>query len=192
MGYLSEETIDEITESIDIIPLSKDVDINIYNFDSGIEEYNNFLVSAFSYDEINVSKTHLLIHKERNLLLGYITLSTDSIKLTQKEKDGSDLADVKFCSIPAIKIGKLAINKALPDDVKRKGFGSFLIEWARGVAFEVNENGVACKFLTVDADIEYNPDTTMFYVKNGFKENLANRNKNGQTVSMRLDIINEE
>lgn len=192
MGYLSDETIDEITESIKIIPLSNDFDINSYIFDCGIKEYNNFLNFAFSYDEMNVSKTHLLIHKERNLLLGYITLSTDSIKLTQEEKDDCELIDVKFRSIPAIKIGKLAINKNLPDELKRKGYGSYLIEWARGFAGIVNLSGVACRFLTVDADIEYNDDTPIFYKKNGFKQNQANRNKKSQTVSMRLDIISEE
>ena len=64
---------------------------------------------------------------------------------------------------------------------------------ARAYAFKMNEIGVACRFLTVDADIEYNPDTPEFYFKNGFVENLSNKRKNPKhTISMRKDIFVDE
>ena len=58
-------------------------------------------------------------------------------------------------------------------------------------AFEVNEAGVACRFVTVDADIEYDKNTPAFYEKNGFVMNLSKKKKigpNDKTVSMRRDI----
>lgn len=57
----------------------------------------------------------------------------------------------------------------------------------------MNEMGVACRFITVDADIEYNPDTPEFYFKNDFVENLSNKKKNARhTISMRKDIFADD
>ncbi len=71
--------------------------------------------------------------------------------------------------------------------------GSFLLEVARSYAIEMNDLGVACRFITVDADIEYNESTVDFYYKNGFKENLSNKRKNNRhTISMRKDILVDE
>ena len=54
----------------------------------------------------------------------------------------------------------------------------------------MNELGVACRFLTVDADIDYDKNTPEFYLKNGFVLNLNNKSRNPQhTVSMRKDIF---
>ena len=59
-------------------------------------------------------------------------------------------------------------------------------------AYSINDAGVACRFITVDADIEYDPDTPQFYKKNGFVENLSNRSRNAKhTISMRKDIFTE-
>ena len=75
----------------------------------------------------------------------------------------------------------------------RKGYGSFLLEMARAYAFSMNELGVACRFITVDADIEYDIDTPQFYIKNGFVENLSNKSKNARhTISMRKDIFSND
>ena len=49
-----------------------------------------------------------------------------------------------------------------------------MLEMARAFAFAMNELGIACRFITVDADIEYEPNTFEFYAKNGFIENLSN------------------
>jgi len=53
-------------------------------------------------------------------------------------------------------------------------------------------NGIACRFLTIDADIEHNPNVTEFYIKNGFVPNERLNNKNRVTVSMRKDIFVDE
>lgn len=192
MGYLSDEQINEIMNEVELQSIMNVNDTLFVDFDSKIPEYNDFLSVADKYDQWNISRTHFLYHKNTKELLGYMTLSTDSIKLTNDEKMLHNISDVPFASIPALKVGKLAINKNLSNCSKRKGYGSFLLEMARAFAYSLNASGIACKFITVDADIEYDEKTTDFYIKNGFVENLANRSRNARhTVSMRLDIFHE-
>ena len=137
-----------------------------------------------------VSKTYVMIHKTTKELVGYFTLSTDTVRLTSDEKTAVELDDVQFMSLPAIKVGKLAINKGLSLAAKQKGYGSLALEIANTFAFEVLEAGVACRFLTVDADIEYDDSTPIFYEKNGFTYNLSRKRKvSDRTVSMRRDIF---
>lgn len=193
MSYLKDEDIIAINENVRLLSIEDVDDISHYSFDSHIEEYNDFLHIAKVFFDLNISRTFLLIHKETKELLAYMTLSADSIKLTSDEKEIHDIAKVPYASIPALKVGKLAVNKELREQTKRKGYGSFLLEMARAYAFKMNEMGVACRFITVDADIEYNPDTPEFYFKNGFVENLSNKKKNARhTISMRKDIFADD
>lgn len=190
MEYLSDEEFMSIQDNVRLISIKDIDDISHYLFDSHIQEYNEFLNIANEFYDLNVSKTFLLIHKDTKELLAYMTLSADSIRLTREEKEGHDMTVVPYSSSPALKIGKLAVNKELSDIVKRKGYGSFMLVLARAFAFDMNKMGVACRFLTVDADIEYNPDTPLFYKKNGFVENLSQKSRNPKhTISMRKDIF---
>lgn len=190
MSYLKEEDIIEIANNVRLLSMEEIEDVSHYLFDSHIEEYNTFLEVAKKFNDLNISKTFLLIHKNTNELLAYMTLSADSIKLTSDEKEIHDIEKVPYASIPALKVGKLAVSKELSKEAQRKGYGSFLLEMARAYAFKMNEIGVACRFITVDADIEYNPDTPDFYYKNGFVENLSNKRRNAKhTISMRKDIF---
>lgn len=193
MSYLNETDIYEIANNVRLLSIEEVDDVSHYSFDSKIEEYNSFLKVAKKFFDLNISKTFLLFHKSTNELLAYMTLSADSIKLTADEKEFHDIAKVPYASIPALKVGKLAVNKELSKESARKGYGSFLLEMARAFAFRMNEIGIACRFITVDADIEYDPNTPEFYVKNGFLENLSNKKRNAKhTISMRKDIFTEE
>lgn len=193
MGYLKEEDIIEIANNVRLLSIEEVEDVSHYSFDSGIKEYNTFLEAAKKFCDLNISKTFFLIHKKTNELLAYMTLSADSIKLTSDEKEIHDIAKVPYASIPALKVGKLAVNKEVSEVAMRKGYGSFLLEMARAYAFKMNEMGVACRFITVDADIEYREDTPDFYFKNGFVENLSNKRRNTKhTISMRKDIFGDE
>lgn len=190
MGYLSDVEISEITNNVVLKSFDVSLITSDLSFDTKIQEYNDFLKVANRFDDLNVSKTHLLFHKQTKELIGYITLSTDSIKLTPDEKQVSNIQEVPFASIPALKVGKLAINKNISKDALRKGYGSYMLEIARAFAVSLNDMGIACKFLTVDADIEYDEDTPNFYFKNGFIENLSNKRRNPTyTISMRMDIF---
>ena len=190
---LSDEELDEIGSSISVYALSSDGygELDDYAFSSGeADEYRAFLFEeARKLEELHVCKTYLMIHNKTNELVGYFTLSADSIKLAPEEKSEDNLDEVVFRSIPAIKLGKLAINQKLSSDSKRKGYGSFAIEQACFIANDINNNYAACRFLTVDADIQYCKTTTKFYENNNFVYNQANKNKNATTVSMRRDIL---
>lgn len=190
MSYLVENEIIEIQNNVRLLSIKEIDDVSHYLFDSHIAEYNDFLKIADKFYDLNISKTFLLIFKKTNELLAYMTLSADSIKLTSEEKELHDISKVPYASIPALKVGKLAVNKELSDKAKRKGYGSFMLEMARAFAFSMNELGIACRFITVDADIEYDSNTPQFYEKNGFVENLSNKRRNAKhTISMRKDIF---
>jgi len=146
------------------------VDCEFSKFDVGIEEYSLYLNEhALKHQEQNIGHTHILKNKDNNDIIAYITLVTDSILLTPAEKDTALLSSIPFSTLPAMKIGKLAVHKSYSNSFS--GIGSFMIEVARGFAFEVNSVGVACRFLTIDADVEHNPTVTEFYMKNGFISN---------------------
>lgn len=193
MSYLTENEIIKIQNNVRLLSIKEIDDVSHYSFNSHIEEYNDFLKIAEKFYDLNISKTFLLVHRRTNELLAYMTLSADSIKLTNEEKEVHDIGKVPYASIPALKVGKLAVNREVSKEATRKGYGSFLLEMARAYAFQMNELGIACRFITVDADIEYNPDTPQFYVKNGFVENLSNKRRNAKyTISMRKDIFTDD
>ena len=193
MNYLKEKDLLDIEQNVRLFSVDEIEDISHYLFDSKIEEYNEFLNKAKLFSNLNISKTFLLVHKYTDELIAYMTLSADSIKLTTEEKDMHEIGKVPYASIAALKIVKLAVNKGLSDIVKSKGYGSFMLDLARAYAFEMNKLGIACRFITVDADIEYDENTPEFYKKNGFVENLSNRSRNvSHTISMRKDIFSDD
>lgn len=95
---------------------------------------------------------------------------------------------VEFGIIPAVKLGKLAID----NKYKGKGYGDFLINMAIGIIDELTEIGIACRFLTVDADIRNGDIPLKLYSRNGFVLNeKANKNRT-ESLSMRLDLFSDE
>ena len=172
-------------DHIKLVSLTKDILLD--DFVSEYKEYELFLKeNALKYQEKNISFTHLLIHRVDNGIMAYMTLSTDAIQLTSDEKECSDMNEIPFSTIPALKIGKLCV-----DDNYRElysGIGSLMIDFARGFAFTINENGVACRFLTIDADIEHNPSVVAFYEVNRFVANEKYR-KRTVSISMRKDVF---
>lgn len=191
MYYLDAKMYDKISKSVEIRSINSlgRKRLSKKDFDCGIDEYNSFLFDdALSLDKKNISKTFLMIHIKTKTIVGYFSLATDNIKLTTDEKINSKLEDVAFRSFPAIKLGKLAINKDIPNSIRIKGYGSFILNIIDYYAYQVAEIGVGCRFITVDADIEYDKDTDKFYLKNGFKYNENYKNVKSETISMRRDV----
>jgi ribosomal protein S18 acetylase RimI-like enzyme len=114
-----------------------------------------------------------------------MSLIADAIKLSVSEKELHHL-DYPFKTLPAIKIAKLAVSRDFSE--KYSGIGSFMIDSAELLAMDCNRDYHACRFLTVDADIEHNEGVRTFYEKNGFLLNNEFYNKNRKTVSMRKDL----
>lgn len=189
--------IEEIASKVDVKKVSDITGSELKTikkgFDCGIEEYNTFLRYVKKYDNLNISKTHLLIDKDDGTLIGYMSLNSDTIRLEDEEKKGHNLEKVRFKSIPALKIGKLATSKN--PKYRGKGYGTFLIEIAHLVVDKLNEMGVACRFITVDADVQYHKNTYKYYEHHGFTVNQSleyeEQLKNRHLVSMRKDIFED-
>lgn len=194
MSYLTTEEFENICGTVNILPISSaDIgDISQYHFNCGkAKEYEVFLKDkALLLEGLGITRTFLLIHSKTKELIGYFSLSADTVRLTEDEKIDTDLDQVDFMTLPAIKLGKLAINKSLSEEVQQKGYGSFVLDIVNTYAFEMLSNGVACRFITVDADIEYDPNTPEFYQKNGFIQNQSRKRRaTDKTISMRRDIF---
>jgi GNAT superfamily N-acetyltransferase len=118
-------------------------------------------------------------------IAAYMSLIMDAIKLSFSEKELHHL-NYPFRTIPAMKIAKLAVDTYFSG--KYKGIGTFMIESAEHLAWACNTDYCACRFLTVDADLEHDEGVIVFYEKNGFLKNSELCNKNRKTISMRKDL----
>ncbi|MCK4257712.1 MAG: hypothetical protein KAX49_01970 [Halanaerobiales bacterium] len=102
---------DDISKKTHLVPFSRFYKID--KFDSGLKEYNNFLMyEANIYEKRCISKTHLLLDNYTADIIGYLSLSAASIRITSEEKTFHELESVPFFSIPVLKIGKLAVDKS--------------------------------------------------------------------------------
>jgi len=156
------------------------------NFHCFIDEYNEYLKKdALRSQKDHVAFTWLLLEKNTNEIVSYMSLITDAIKLSVSEKSLHSL-DYPFKTIPSIKIAKLSVDESYQE--RYKGIGSFMIHIAKSFAIICDEQYIASRFLTVDADIEHNTNILNFYKKNGFVINEELYNKNRKTISMRKDI----
>jgi ribosomal protein S18 acetylase RimI-like enzyme len=155
-------------------------------FSCSIEEYNDYLLEdAFRSQNDHVALTWLLRERSTGTIAAYMSLIADAIKLSVSEKETHNL-NYPFKTIPAMKIAKLAVSASFQE--RYKGIGSFLIEMAAHIATACNNQFFACRFITVDADIEHNASVIEFYRKNGFVSNVEMNNKHSKTISMRKDI----
>ncbi|GHV80572.1 hypothetical protein AGMMS49944_23630 [Spirochaetia bacterium] len=130
--------------------------------------------------------TWLFAERSTGNIAAYMSLIADAIKLSTTEKELHNL-DYPFKTIPAMKIAKLAVSG--PYQEKYSGIGSLMIELSAHIAEACNDQYFACRFITVDADIEHNWSVIEFYRKNGFIPNDEMNNKKRKVISMRKDIV---
>jgi len=155
-------------------------------FSCAISEYNDYLYNdALRSQSDHVALTWLLRERTTNIIIAYMSLIADAIKLSLSEKETHNL-NYPFKTIPAMKIAKLAVSRAMQE--KYKGIGTYMIINSLTIARACNRQFFAARFLTVDADIEHDEGVLAFYRKNGFVPNTELYNKNRKTISMRRDI----
>jgi len=163
-------------------------DIPVSLFDCRINEYNDYLTKeALRSQNDHIALTWLLREKSSKGIAAYMSLIADAIKLSVNEKQRHNL-NYPFKTVPAMKIAKLAVSETYQK--RYKGLGSFMIATAVTLARICNETLFACRFITLDADVEHNESVLGFYQKNGFSVNEELVNKNRKTISMRKDIYN--
>jgi len=161
--------------------------IRLDSFHCQIDEYNNYLFNeALRSQDDQMALTWLLRERITGTIAAYMSLIADAIKLTATEKELHQLS-YPFKTVPAMKIAKLAVSTSFQD--KYKGIGSLMVDMAIQIAESCNEQHFACRFITVDADIEHNETVIKFYQKNGFIPNEETIGKHRKTISMRRDIL---
>lgn len=182
MRYWGTGEYERIREQAELVPFSPELPIE--TFDCGVSDYNQFLVNdAVYYVDTGVSFVHLLLLRDCPQIVAYMALLADAILLDQTEKASLNL-DVPFNSVPALKIGKLAAIHS------PSHYGSYMLQLAVAFATRLVDNGVACRFITVDADTEFDDNTPDFYARNGFVENQHRQYaKRTSSVSMRYDLF---
>jgi hypothetical protein len=155
-------------------------------FNCSIAEYNDYIVNdATRSMNDHIALTWLLTERATGKIAAYMSLIMDAIKLSFSEKELHNL-NYPFRTIPAMKIAKLAVDNSFSE--KYRGIGTFMIDSAERLAWRCNTEYCACRFLTVDADLENDEGIIVFYEKNGFLKNSELYNKNRKTVSMRKDL----
>lgn len=174
------------SEEISILLLTEDYPIK--PFDCEDEDLNDFLFNeAISYQKELLATTFVMENDKQTL--GYYSLLNDSLQL-KEEMFASKSQFRKFLrelmpypkrhlkTIPALKIGRLAIDKTF----KGKGLGSVIMANIISRCIKMNEEQ-ACRLITVDAYKQAVP----FYQKMGFKF-LIEGDKDDTTRLMFLDL----
>ena len=159
-------------------------------FDCEDEDLNDFLFNeATPYQKELLATTFVMENNEQTL--GYYSLLNDSLQL-REDMFASKSQFRKFLrelmpypkrhlkTIPALKIGRLAIDKTF----KGKGLGSVIMANIISKCIKMNKEQ-ACRLITVDAYKQAIP----FYQKMGFKF-LTEDDKNDTTRLMFLDLTN--
>ncbi len=174
------------SDEISILLLTEDYPIK--PFDCEDEDLNDFLFNeAVPYRKELLATTFVMENDKQTL--GYYSLLNDSLQL-KEEMFSSKSQFRKFLkelmpypkrhlkTIPALKIGRLAIDKTF----KGKGLGSVIMANIISKCIKMNEEQ-ACRLITVDAYKQAIP----FYQKMGFKF-LIEGDKDDATRLMFLDL----
>ena len=142
------------SEEISILLLTEDYPIK--PFDCEDEDLNDFLFNeAVSYQKELLATTFVMENDKQTL--GYYSLLNDSLQLkeemfTSKSQFRKFLRELvpypkrHLKTIPALKIGRLAIDKTF----KGKGLGSVIMANIISRCIKMNEEQ-ACRLITVDA-----------------------------------------
>ena len=174
------------SDEISILLLTEDYPIK--PFDCEDEDLNDFLFNeATPYQKELLATTFVMENDEQTL--GYYSLLNDSLQLredmfTSKSQFRKFLRELMpypkrhLKTIPALKIGRLAIDKTF----KGKGLGSVIMANIISKCIKMNEEQ-ACRLITVDAYKQAVP----FYQKMGFKF-LIEGDKDDTTRLMFLDL----
>lgn len=157
----------------------------VRNFSCGNKDLDDFLNTeeVDNYEAQNFGKTYLVFYKGD--LVAYFTISFDGLRreYLKTHRSFSKAGEVIIESIPAIKIGRLAVHK----DWQHVGIGRTIIQYIAGMALELSRQG-GLRLLIVEAK----PESKDFYEKCGFMltdEVGRERRRRHRTMFFDLDGI---
>lgn len=131
----------------------------------------------------DVSATYLLAARnEVPAIIGYATLTLDSVRLTNSEK--RRMEGISFSDFGALRIQMIGVDHRH----QGKGYGSLLLEGITGLARQLSAS-VSARFLLADANVL----KVGWYERAGFVANQAEQETTrvdpSRSVSMRLDLL---
>lgn len=153
-------------------------------FDCDDQDLNDFLLlESKNFSNQLLAVTYILENDQETI--AFFSLLNDKITIKDSSSAGiwAFLRDIfpfsnEMKSYPAVKIGRLAVNK----NHKLTGIGTSIISFLIDSFLTKNKTG--CRFITVDA---YNQSLD-FYHKNGFSF-LTEKDENTDTRLMFLDLF---
>ncbi|OMF38409.1 hypothetical protein BK133_02485 [Paenibacillus sp. FSL H8-0548] len=147
------------------------------------KDMNRFLIYEALEEQEEGYNTTYLLRDSLGLVIAYISLCADAIRLNYKERNNGAIGYEMF---PSLKIARLAVHK----DYQKHGIGTTLISFAVSKALIMRETVGGVKFITLDCyahRLSYYTNT-----KIGFEENLlqTNHGERNKPISLRLHIDN--
>ena len=133
-----------------------------------------------------ISSTYLLLDPDKDpVLVGYATLTFDSVRLTNSEKKEMEEL-IGISQFGAVRIQMIGIDHRH----QRTRCGSDLLESITGLARRLSQD-IAVRYLLADANVK----RIAFYESAGFVRNQAKKEAERtdleRSVSMRLDLLDD-
>ncbi len=152
------------------------------NFSTDNKELRAFLVEdSIKNQQLFISTTYLWFYNPTSELVAYISLLNDSLRIRETELEKIFVEKgVLYKSLPALKIGRLCVDKRFTG----RGIGTFMTKFALMKAAKISEDA-GCRFLVLDSKRE----SIDFYKKIGF-DILKDIGK--ETVPMYYDLMKLE
>jgi len=156
---------------------------NVQSFDCGNKALNDFLCTkeVADYEKEGLGKTYLVyFHGD---LVAYFTVSFDGLRVQylQKVKSFTKFAEMRNETIPALKIGRLAVDSRF----KRRRIGEGLLKYIAGMALDMGKR-TGVRLLILQAK----PESIPFYTACGFQLTFeTHRERTRTNKTMFLDLL---
>jgi len=158
----------------------------VRDFDCGEKDLNDFLNTeeVSKYEQESLGSTHLVFYQGN--VVAYFTVSLDGLRVEYLKtyKSFTRFSELKLESLPAVKIGRLAVAK----EWQNKGLGRLLVKNIIGLALNLGKLRTA-RLIIVQAK----PKAIGFYRKCGFQMTFeTKREKKRKNRTMFLDLHSVE
>ena len=149
------------------------------SFQTSTKELGDFLVEdALKNQDLALSATYLWFTKDTDILIAYITLLCDSLRIRETGLEKDFVAKgVFYKARPALKVGRLCVT----DNFTHRGIGTQLMYFAMEAVLTLSQYA-GCRFIVVDAK----KDVLPFYTNMEF-QTLKDEEK--ETIPMYFDMF---
>ncbi len=161
-------------EKVELVKLSEEHIPDLAKFGCGDTAMNRFLKKEALEEQNGGFNITVLLYYDGQLT-GFYSVCADAIQLTNEEQ-----GNLPYAVAPAVKIARIGIDIKM----QKRGFGTFLVEHVKDVAYELSKTKLGVRFITLDAY----PERITYYERLGFIRNEHEGNIRGNLVSMRAEF----